>query len=463
MPRMTIGGRLTLWYGAVLAVSLVGLGALVFVTFSRNLIAEIDRALDEELAEIEMEVTAAPDAAARDRQLHKYFGDHEFYEIQVSRPGGEIIFRSETAAAHPFVVPAVDALAGMEIRESVAQPDGASFRLGSRVVASCDGPVVIQTADSLALYHRERRQLLAVMFAAIPAMLLLAGAGGFWVSRRALAPVDRMTAAAVEISASRLDRRVETPDADDELGRLAVAFNAMIERLQQSFSEMQRFTADAAHELRTPLAVLRSEAEVALRAPRSAECYQEVLVSQLEEIERLSRLADQLLFLCREDAGPPAAGAAPARVDAVLETVGNQMQGAAEARGLTLAVEAPPDCSVDVDADRLRRLFVNLLDNAIKFTPTGGKVTVTGRRENGTVEITVADSGIGVAADHVPSLFQRFYRVDAARSGREGAGLGLAICQSIVEGHRGTIGLESEPGRGTRVRVRLPVSAVAGA
>jgi heavy metal sensor kinase len=461
MPRMTIGWRLTLWYGAVLAVSLVGLGALVFVTFSRNLMAEIDRALDEELAEIEMEVTAAPDAAARDRQLHKYFGEHEFYEIQVARPGGEILFRSETAAAHPFVVPAIDALAGTEMKESVTQSDGASFRLGSRVVTGCDGPVVIQTADSLALYHRERRQLLAVMFTTVPVVLLLAGAGGFWVSRRALAPVDRMTATALEISASRLDRRVETPVSNDEMGRLALAFNAMIERLQQSFSEMQRFTADAAHELRTPLAVLRSEAEVALRAPRSVERYQEVLVSQLEEIERLSRLADQLLFLCREDAGPPSTKA-PVRVDAVLEAVGSQMQGAAEARGLTLAVQDPPVCTVEIDADRLRRLFVNLLDNAIKFTPAGGTVTVTGRRENGAVEITVADSGIGVAANHAPRLFQRFYRVDAARSGREGAGLGLAICQSIVQGHQGTIRLESEPGRGTQVRVRLPVSCSAG-
>jgi len=314
----------------------------------------------------------------------------------------------------------------------------------------------------MALYHLERRQLLAVMLTTMPIVLLTAAVGGFWLSRRALSPVDRMTAAALEISVSRLDRRVDVPDANDELGRLAVAFNAMIDRLQQSFTEMQRFTADAAHELRTPLAVLRSEAEVALRTARPAEGYQEVLVSQLEEIERLSRLADQLLFLCREDASPPLVAEKPVRVDAVLESVGSQMQAAAEARGVTLAVRPPPTCTVDVDVDRLHRLFVNLLDNAIKYTPEGGHVQVTGRRDNGTVELTVADTGIGVAPDQIPHLFQRFYRVDPSRNGRDGAGLGLAICQSIVQGHRGTIQVESDPGRGTRVKVRLPVSLSAG-
>jgi heavy metal sensor kinase len=454
---MTIGRRLTLWYGAILAVSLVMLGAFVYVTFSRNLLGEIDRALDEELAEIALEVTAAPDAAAREAQLQKYFGQHEFYAIQVSRPDGEVIFSSHGVGDHPLSVPNLGDQPGTEVTEDVVMTDSVPYRMSSRVVTSFDGPMIIQAADSLSLYYRERRQLLAVMLGAAPVVLLTAAAGGVWLSRRALAPVDRMTRAAVEISASRLDRRVEA-DTDDELGRLATAFNAMIERLQKSFAEMQRFTADAAHELRTPLAVLRSEAEVALRAPRSGEEYRQVLRSQLEEIDRLTRLADQLLFLCREDAGEPSAPAAAVRVDALLQNVGDQLQASAKGKGLSLQVEQVPDCSVEIDADRLRRLFVNLLDNAIKYTPGGGQVRVTGRRDNGTVEITVQDTGPGITTEHLPHLFERFYRVDPARRRVDGTGLGLPICRSIVERQRGTIRVESDPGNGTTVCVALPVS-----
>lgn len=457
MRGMTIGWRLTLWYGAILAVSLIMLGGFVYVTFSRNLLAEIDRALDEELAEITMEVTAAPDAATRDAQLQKYFGRHEFYAIQVSRPDGAVIFSSHDIDDDPLYVPKLGEQPGTQLTEDVNLDDAIPFRMSSRVVTSFDGPVVVQAADSLSLYYRERRQLLTVMLATAPVVLLTAAIGGVWLSRRALAPVDRMTRAAVEISATHLDRRVEAATSEDELGRLALAFNAMIERLQKSFVEMQRFTADAAHELRTPLAVLRSEAEVALRAPRTDAEYRQVLESQLEEIDRLTRLADQLLFLCREDAEPSPPPPEPVRVDSLLQSVGDQMQSSAEAKGLSLNVDPVPDCCVAIDADRLRRLFVNLVDNAIKYTPHGGDVRITGRRENGTIEILVTDTGPGIAASHLPHLFERFYRVDPARRGTEGTGLGLAICRSIVERHHGSIRLDSAPGRGTTVRIELPV------
>jgi signal transduction histidine kinase len=205
---------------------------------------------------------------------------------------------------------------------------------------------------------------------------------------------------------------------------------------------------------------LRNEAEVALRAPRSSAEYRDVLRSQLEEIERLTRLADQLLFLCREDAGRPPP-AAPVRLDPLLATLSEQMQPVAQARGLSLRVEDIPDGVVDVDADRLQRLFANLLDNALKYTPPGGGIWVSGRRDNGSIEIAVSDNGIGVPAEHQSRLFERFYRADPARRGCPGAGLGLAICRSIVQRHGGTIRLQSAPGRGTTVRVTLPASSSA--
>jgi heavy metal sensor kinase len=456
MPRLTIGWRLTLWYGAVLGLSLCGLAVTVYVTFAGNLLSEIDRALDEELAEIELEIVAARDVAERERQLQKYFAAHAFYEIQVSRPDGATVFASDRIRGQPLPVPPIDAAAVGRNLLNVERPGAPRLRLSSRRATGFDGPLVIQAADSLELYDRELRQLLVVLVAALPLVLAAALTGGYLLSRKALSPVDRVTRAALDISAERLDRRVEVPNPGDELGRLAIAFNAMIDRLRRSFEEMQRFTADAAHELRTPLAVLRTEAEVALRAPRSTDQYRQVLESQVEEIERLTRLADQLLFLCREDAGLAPPVGAPVRVDALLEELTDNLAPVAQAQGLSLEVGALPGCAVVMDEDRLRRLFYNLLDNALKYTPAGGAVRVRGGCENGSVDIVVEDTGVGIAAEHLPGVFGRFYRVDSARSRSDGHGLGLAICRSIVEGQQGTIHIDSVPGRGTAVHVLLP-------
>ncbi len=465
MPRLTIGWRLTLWYGAVLGLSLCGLSALVYFTFAGNLLSEVDRALDEELAEIELEVVAARDGAERERQLEKYFAAHAFYEIQVARPDGTIVFASQRIRERPLPVPpiAVGGVGGDLL--NVERPDAPRLRLSSRRVTGFDGPLVIQAADSLELYDRERHQLLLVLLTVLPLILAAALIGGYLLSRKALAPVDRLTSAALDISATRLDRRVAVPNPGDELGRLAIAFNGMIDRLERSFDEMRRFTADAAHELRTPLAVLRTEAEVSLRAPRSTDQYRQVLESQLEEIERLTRLADQLLFLCREDAGLAPPATAPVRVDGLLEELTGNLAPVAQAQGLSLPLDALPACAVVMDEDRLRRVFCNLLDNALKYTPAGGDVRVHGRCENGSVEIVVEDTGVGIAPEHLPNIFRRFYRVDPARSLADGHGLGLAICRSIVVGQQGTIHIDSASGRGTSVHVvlpRAPVSVVSG-
>jgi signal transduction histidine kinase len=231
----------------------------------------------------------------------------------------------------------------------------------------------------------------------------------------------------------------------------------MLDRLQHSFQQMQHFTADAAHELRTPLAVLRNEAEVALRSVRTDDEYRNVLENQVEEIERMTRLVDQLLFLCREDAGVPTA-APPISVGGFVSDLVDDLQPLAHERGLDLACAPLPACQVSIDPDRLRRLFCNVLDNALKYTPTGGAVSVSGVCRKEAVEIVVADTGVGVSPELVPRLFQRFYRVASTRTDAAGSGLGLAICQAIVERHGGQIAIDSRPGGGTRVSVTLPTA-----
>jgi heavy metal sensor kinase len=277
------------------------------------------------------------------------------------------------------------------------------------------------------------------------------------LARQALAPVERMAATADEITATQLDRRLHVPNPDDELGRLARTLNGMIARLERSFEEVRRFTADAAHELRTPLAILRNEAEVALRIPRESEQYRDCLENMLEEIDHLSRLSEVLLFLFREDAGLGAHTGDVLSLDQIVREVADDIRVVAAEQNQELVVDASSPCNVLGNAEQLRRLLFHLLDNAIKFTPAGGSIGIRVERQKGQARVIVWDAGIGIAPEHLPRVFDRFYRVDSARSRRTGGdGLGLSICKSIAETHQGCIELVSQPGKGTQVTLTLP-------
>jgi heavy metal sensor kinase len=332
------------------------------------------------------------------------------------------------------------------------------MRLTGRLVPGPDCPLVVQAATPLASIDQELTQLLTVLLLAGPVAMACALGGGYVLARQALGPVDRMVHTADQITATRLDRRIEVTNTDDELGRLARTLNGMIARLERSFEEIRRFTADAAHELRTPIAVLRSEAEVALRMPREPEEYRAILEDQLEELDRLSRLADRLLFLCREDARLVPVARRPVDLCDVVEGVADHMRVVADEKGVMLHVEKRASCVAQGDEDLLRRLLFNLVDNAIKFTPASGTVTIETTCADSEARIVVADSGIGIAPEHLPHVFQRFYRVDPAReSDMGGAGLGLAIARSIAQAHGGSIEIESTVGVGTRAILTLPV------
>jgi heavy metal sensor kinase len=321
-----------------------------------------------------------------------------------------------------------------------------------------EGPLTVQIARSLAAFDHESEELLWAFLLAGPLTVAATLAGGYYLAGRTLTPVERMTETARNISGERLDRRVPVANPGDELGRLAATLNDMLDRLERSFIEMQRFTADAAHELRTPLAVIRNEAEVALRTPRPTEEYTRVLETLLEETVRLSEMADQLLFLCRQDAGlnPPAHKDVP--LDELLRAVTDTMRPVAEAKGVALVLGDNPACAVRGDAHQLRRVFYNLIDNAVKYTAAGGTVRVAARHDGGEVAVSVSDTGVGIAAEHLSRIFDRFYRVDPSRAGETGgAGLGLSICRSIVRGVGGSIEVSSEVGHGSEFAVRLPV------
>ena len=464
MKGMSIRLRLTLWYGLVLAIVLAVFGGAVFVAMRHELLARTDVALGGELDEISEDVQAAKDWTRLSEQLKRRFARHEMYEFQVSRVSGESFFQSDRLKPRRFAVPPVpSSLKHLDFEsvalgtENVSLDSLGHLRLMSGLVSGPDGPVVVQAATSLASIDLELAELLTVLLISGPLALVCALGGGYMLARKALAPVDRMVHTADQITATRLDRRIDVTKTDDELGRLARTLNGMIARLERSFEEVRRFTADAAHELRTPIAVLRNEAEVALRKPREPEQYRRVLEDQLEELERLSRLAERLLFLCREDAGLVPMSRELVRLDEVVGDAAEHMRVVAEEKGVRLEADRIVPCHVKGDEDQLRRLLFNLLDNAIKFTPVTGTVTVETACVDAKVRIVVADSGIGIPPEHLPHVFKRFYRVDAAR-GREvgGAGLGLAIARSIAEAHGGSIEMESTVGEGTRAILTLP-------
>jgi two-component system, OmpR family, heavy metal sensor histidine kinase CusS len=390
--------------------------------------------------------------------LGRRFARHPGYDIQVSDPGGDPLFRSDRIKDGGLPRPtSLDT--GQVAYEDFHRGRVGRFRLLSRVIPGPGGPLVLQIAASSEGDDEELRELMAALAIAGPLALALAIGGGYLLARKALAPVDRMAAEADQITATRLDRRLEVPNPGDELGRLAGTLNGMMARLERSFEEIRRFTADAAHELRTPLAVMRNAVEVALRSPRDPEDYRRVLGDVLEEIERLTRLAEQLLFLCREDAGLVPLALRQVRLEGLVRETTEHMMAVADAKGVMLSCGALAPVTIRGDLDQIRRLLFNLLDNAIKFTPAGGTVGVRLGLSDGLARVEIADTGAGIAAEHLPHVFERFYRVDPARASEaEGVGLGLSICRSIAEAHGGEIRVESAAGRGTRAILTFPAS-----
>jgi heavy metal sensor kinase len=320
--------------------------------------------------------------------------------------------------------------------------------------------LTIQVARPLEELDHESGELMLALLLAGPLTLLVAVSGGYFLARRALAPVNLLRRRTNEITADRLDRRLPVSNPADELGLLAGTINEMIARLERSFAEVRRFTADASHELRTPLAVIRSEAEIALGRASASPEQQARLGSILEECDRLGRLTDQLLSLAREDAGVSRQTRERLDLAALAAGTVETMRPLAEAEGVRLHVGGSASVWVEGDEARLRQVFFNLLDNAIKYTPKGGEVDVCVESVDGRAVATVHDTGEGIAAEHLPRVFDRFYRVDKARSReRGGTGLGLSIVRSVVAAHGGSIELDSAPGRGTTARVHLPLEA----
>jgi heavy metal sensor kinase len=336
--------------------------------------------------------------------------------------------------------------------------DRGRIRLSNSLLTPSPGEsYLLQVGVSLDAVDAALDHFFTLLLWVVPTSVLVVCVTGPWMARWALAPLAGLAAKTRAITVADLGQRLPVRGAGDELDALAEAFNDTLARLERSVGEMRQWSTAIAHELRTPLAALRGEAELALMRGGLSADHEQTLVSQLEEFDKLSRLITQLLTLARAEAGeiPLASDRVP--LAPLVESIVEQMEPLAAARDLSLRCGHLDPAVVYGDAAWLERLILNLIDNAIKFTQAGGEIAVTLRQDQDTARLEVADSGIGIEAAAVPHLFERFYRADPSRSpGSEGTGLGLSLAKWIVDRHHGRIDVTSEPGRGSTFAISLP-------
>lgn len=338
--------------------------------------------------------------------------------------------------------------------------DEGRIRISSSPISPAPGEAyLLQVGLPLDPVDGALNRFLRLLLWSVPVGLLVAVVTGRWMAGRELMPLARLAAATRTISVADLRQRLPLRGVGDELDEVADAFNDTLARLEQAVGEMKQFSAALAHELRTPLAALRGETEYALLHARSPDEYRRCLGSQLEELDTLARLINQLLTLARAEAGEIPLAREPVDLGALGATVVEQLEPVAQAADVELACEASNEVVVNGDAGWLKRLLLNLIDNAIKFTPAHGRICVRVSRDNAAARLDVRDTGVGIAPDALPHLFERFYRVDPARSRRtDGAGLGLALAKWIADRHGATIAVTSRPGEGSTFTVRLPLA-----
>jgi heavy metal sensor kinase len=454
--------RFTIWYLLVLAVLLIALSAGVFFYLWQSLYQN----LDDSLILRSTQLCCIQDILANIRQgeLQEELGEIVilyFYSgnqlMEVSPRGISI------PLSHEFIS---QAIAGTTLFTTIQTAGGERLRiLAVPINLSMLGPTpgiqpaALVVARSTKQINQALAGLVRTLIIAVPLALALAAGGGIFLARRALKPVDKIAQTAQEIEENDLSRRINV-NTKDELGRLAATLNAMIGRLEKAFQRQKQFTSDASHELRTPLAVIEAESTLALQKERPSSDYQQSLEIISQESKQMSSLIDQLLTLARADAGKEQWNFTEVNLGKLISNLSMDVEVLCQEKGLSLQLSQPQDLVVKGDEARLRELFMNLLDNAIRYTPAPGTVSVTLRRERQMAVVAITDTGVGIPAEDIPFIFERFYRADKSRSRAEGGtGLGLAICRHIAEAHGGKIEVESQVGAGSTFSVWLPLQS----
>ena len=446
--------RLTVWYVVAMVAVLAVYAGAVYAFVSRSVSESLDERLRADFFWAAATVDESPEGLIMSTpQVDLLLEEEPWVQVR-SADGRELLLSNAEARRRP--------IGGTEALAAVGQDRIVSFDVGgvpmrvlSRRSYIGQRPVTVQVGRSEEPMWEQLRELVLVLVLGLPLAVGVAGLGGYVLARRALAPIEQMTERARSITAERLSDRLPVTHPDDEMGRLASVFNETLARLESSFAQMRQFTADVSHELRTPLTSIRSVGEVGLRGHRDEHAYRGIIESMLEEADRLAGLVDRLLTLSRAETGQAPLSREIVDLQALAEEVAQHLGVLAEEKQQQIVVErhAAPDALADKQV--LRHALINLVDNAIKFSPPGGEVRIRIAETPSSAVFDVIDSGPGVPADAQSHIFDRFYRADEG-DGVRGAGLGLSIAKGAVEANGGRLTLERSDPAGSTFRITMP-------
>ena len=459
MKPRSLRVKLTLWLVLIFTVIVCLSDYVTYQELKKVLRAELDSNLLA-MASIESSSYADsnlldPNAVKKPAESYRHFIP-EF--IQVVNSSGRVISQSGTDESTGPLLGADDiarVIEGTTLRMD-GTLQGHLIRLGAVGGAAKTGPFVVIVGASTDSLIQTDHWILFILAIVDLAAIAACSAVGYFIIEKALKPLDHIVERAREIGAGRLHQRLEETRSSLEMARLTDVLNEMFNKLQRLFESQRRFVQDASHEIRSPLAAIRCRLEVALRQPRGAEEYSRALEGCLQDVVRITALAEDLFLLARADSDNLAMEFREVSVSDLLAEVSEQLTALAETRQIEFTVNAQTACYVYADATWLQRAFRNIIENALKYTPAGGQVRVSVHREGEDVCTEIEDTGIGIPASEQVNVFRRFYRVDHSRSrGEGGTGLGLAICDQIIQAHHGRIEMESAAGQGTKFRVVL--------
>lgn len=468
MNTRSLKFQLIVWYASLLAGGFILLGAAAYIALQSYLVSALKESQLRRARQIAQLVTEESKknafASVGDEVDARYAPGLNDRLVRVSRQNGEILYLSSPPASFSFspaTLPPPIWPSSPEGTRRVSLGNGRQMLLTCHAVAVQGGErYLVETGALLDEVQQDLRQWLVFLIIGLPLVAAIAVAGGYFLIKRALTPVAQIAASAEHIGSHNLSERLPVSNTGDELERLSITLNHMIQRLEEAFQHSRRFMADASHELRTPLTVLRGELETFVQEPGLAPEMRERLGSALEELERLVNIVEGLFAISRLDAGEAQAELVKFDLGKLAASTTDQMSLLGEDKNIKITCAAANDVWVEGDRARMKQVVVNLLDNAIKYTSPGGTVGLNVGARDGKAVLEVSDNGMGIPGESLPRVFERFYRVDEARS-RElgGAGLGLSIVKSICTAHHGRVEAASTPGKGSVFRVELPLTS----
>ncbi len=463
MNTRSLKFRLVAWYAGWLTALFIVFGIFVYVSLDHYLEKSLREALARRARQVaDMVQRSGLDWTRLETQIPRTFAPEVNNRFTRVLANGTIAYVSGPPADRSFDPQDVPIPLPIIVRESFGPrslPDGTEMLIMIVSRATPEGSFVVEEGESSAPIQTTLHAWLAVLIVGLAVLICGAVMGGALLVRWALKPVDHIIRSAEQISSRNLNERLPVPETGDEIQRLSSSINSMIRRLDEGFQQTQRFFADASHELRTPLTIIQGELESVTKNKEAKADVRETAASALEEVDRLKNIVDGLFALSRLESGEVQENFESVDLAELAATTADQMCLLAEDKNISIACHCDSKVHVLGDRARMKQVVVNLLDNAIKYTPAGGHVKVTVAQRNGYGVLQVADDGIGIPAEALPRLYERFFRVDKARS-REmgGAGLGLSIVKSICTAHHGQVHVQSKEGAGSRFTVELPLS-----